>query len=100
GLFKKLPRCRADCAYRGSLLAGPVIDVGAGIVLFGITVTSIRATVGISDVRRPIRKEYAVEEIVVGERPIAVVIRVRPESIIKNIRVGIRPIHSAIPWDE
>jgi len=100
GLFTELPRCRADGTYRGSGLAGPIINIAVGIILFVVTVTAIRTAVSIFDVRRPIREEYTVEEIIVDERPITVVIRIRPERVIKNVRVGVGPIDWAIPWYE
>src|SRR4029077_4845386 len=100
GLFTELPRCRADGTYRGPGLAGSIINIGVGIILFVVTVTAVRAAVSIFNVRRSIGEEYTIEEIIVDERPIAFVIRRRPEGVIKNVRVGVRPIDWAVPWHE
>src|SRR5262249_2371322 len=64
---------------------------GARLILSGVAVNAIRAAIGVSYVGRAIRKEDSIEEIIVGKGPVALVIGVGPERIIKHVRVGVRP---------
>src|SRR5262249_22065519 len=56
--------------------------------------------IGISVRHASIAPEYAIEEIIVGVCPIGVVVAIRPERVVEDVGIGVRPEHRSEPGDE
>src|SRR6185437_9405203 len=86
----------------------PSGDAGAGLraqLLHGGMAHAARArrggTGGSIGLRRAgLAPEHAVEEVVIGVVPIAVVIAAGPERIVENVGVGVGPEHRSVPAHE